>query len=192
MPLNPDNPAAIVACADYTLPAGLGVTDCFNPTLLYGPGTELFMSLSPFAAVPALTEYTAKRAVVATDKLYITPPIVCQLSLSAGSEQSDRINGLDYPKPTDLSLAVTLQNLDDANYDLMRRTQRGGLRAYFWFQDRNNKFYGGQNGIFGGRAILALRLNLPTDESALQTITGTIKARGFFDPARMEAFIPLV
>lgn len=194
---NPDNPTIPVNCADYVLPTDVGVEDCFNPVLLYGPGTELFLSLTPFPspvapATEAVTaaSYAAKKQAATPEKLI--GPIICQLSLAPAADQSDRINGFDYPKPTDLSLAVTIQDLSDANYEMARKSQQGGIKAHFWFQDRNGKFYGGQNGIFGGLALMNLRVNLPTDETALQTITGTIKARGFFDPKRQDSPIPLI
>ncbi len=186
MPVNPDNPTISVICADDALPTGVGVADCFNPTLLYGPGTELFMSLTPFPdpVSPATeaftaTSYATKKA--ATDDAKIIGPIVCQLSLTPATDQSDRINGFDYPKPTDLNLAITIQDLSDANYEMARRSQQGGIKAHFWFQDRNSKLYGGQNGICDGSALMHLRNKIPAGETDLQTIEGTIKGRGLFD-----------
>ncbi len=187
--LNPDDPTLIATCAAGTLPSAISVGDCWDPTLNYGPGTNLYMSFTPFPdavapATDAVTTASITTKLAATDAQKMVGPLIGQFTLAPGTEATDRLNGRYFPKPSELSMACAISDTSKANYDFARSTQKGGLVAHFWIVDRNGNFFGGQNGIFGNQAVLALRLTMPTDELALQTLNGSIKALGFFDPQR--------
>lgn len=195
MAVNADDPTIPLNCEDAGLPAGVSAGECFVPELNYGPIRNLYYTRAPFAAPPTALEITRRLALFGTDPTdpeAMVGPIVAQVTLAPPQEQVDRINGLDYPKPTDLSFGLTIFNTSQAQYEFMRGTQKGGTQGYFYGVDSAPYWVGGQNGLTGGKSILSSRYNWPADETALQTITGTIKGRGFFDPKRIASPVPVV
>ncbi|OGX80846.1 hypothetical protein BEN47_06200 [Hymenobacter lapidarius] len=195
MAANPDDPTIALNCQDQTLPAGVSAADCYVPERNYGPIRNLYYTRAPFAAPPTALEIARRLALFGTaptDPEAMVGPIVAQVSLTPATAQVDRINGVDYPKPTDLSFAVTIFDTNQAQYAFMRSTQKGGTQGYFYGVDGTPYWVGGQSGLTGEKAILSSRFNWPADETALQTITGTITGKGFFDPKRVPSPVPVV
>lgn len=195
MPANPDDPTLPIGCADSALPAGVSATDCAIPERNYGPIRNFYYTRKPFAAPPTAVEIARRLALFTTapsDPEAMIGPLVAQVSLAPASPQVDRINQINYPKPTELSFAVTIFDTNQAQYDFMRTTQKGGTQGYFFGVDSAPYWIGGQTGLTGGKSILSSRYNWPTDETALQTITGTITGKGFFDPRRIPSPVPVV
>lgn len=194
MALNPDNPEVPIGCADAALPAGVGAADCFIPERNYGPIRNLYYTIAPFAAVPTAAEIARRLALFTTDPTdpeAMVGPIIAQVTLAPATPAVDRINEIDYPKPTDLSFGVTIFNTNQEQYEFMRSTQGGAGVGRFYGVD-NNYWVGGQTGLTGGKSALVSRYNWPADETALQTITGTITGKGFFDPKRIPSPVPVV
>jgi hypothetical protein len=182
---NPDDPTVPIGCTTADLPTGIAAEDCFIPELNYGYISDLYWASEPFSATPTATSFAA-----ALTAGTMVGPLICELSTASTTDQVERINGTDYPKPTDLLLNVKISDTKQANYDLARSTQKGGQTGYFYGLDKNGYIYGGQNGLTGGRAHLLLRNNIPAGETDLHTITGTLKGRGLFDPVRSAAPVP--
>jgi hypothetical protein len=194
MAVNPDDPTIPASCEDATLPAGVAAGECFEPERNYGPIRNLYYTRAPFAATPTAVEIARRLALFGTDPAdpeAMVGPIIAQVSLAPAQDQSDRINGVNYPKPTDLSFAVTIFNTDQATYEFMRSGQKGGSQGHFYGID-NTYWVGGQTGLTSGKSSFTSRYNWPTDETALQTITGGITGRGFFDPKRLVSPVPVV
>ncbi|MGI4864143.1 MAG: hypothetical protein ACRYFZ_09500 [Janthinobacterium lividum] len=189
-----DDPEYATSCADYELPAGVSAADCFVPELNYGPIRNIYYTRAPFAAPPTALEIARRLALFTTDPTdpeAMVGPIVAQLTLAPATDQVDRINSIDFPKPTDLSFGLTIFDTNQAQYEFMRSSQRGGIPGYFYGVDSTPYWVGGQNGLTGGESRYNARYNWPADENALQTITGTIKGRGFFDPKRIPSPVPV-
>ncbi len=187
MPVNTDDPTVPVGCEAATLPPGIAAEDCFQPELNYGYASDLYWSSQPFSAAVTATNFAA--ALTAGTMI---GPIIGEYTSANPTDQVERINGIDFPKPTDLVFNVTIRDTSQANYDMARTTQTGRQQGYFFLLDKNGYIYGGQNGICGGRSTIVLRNVLPAGETDLHTITGTIKGRGFFDPVRSAAPVPYV
>jgi len=196
MAVNPDDPTIPVACEDQTLPAGVAVADgCFQPELNYGPIRNLYYTRAPFAAVPTAAEITRRLALFDTDPTdpeAMVGPIVAQVSLAPATPASDRINNIDYVKPADISFDVSIFNTSQAQYEFMRTSQKGGKQGYFYGVDSTPYWIGGQTGLTGGISSFNARYNWPADETALQSITGTIAGKGFFDPKRIASPVAVV
>ncbi|KAA9333415.1 hypothetical protein F0P96_10625 [Hymenobacter busanensis] len=192
MAVNPDDPTIPVNCEDAVLPTGLAAADCYTPELNYGPIVNLYLTKTPFAAPPTLVEVTRRLALASTDDEQLVGPIVVQLSRAAATGNTIRVNGVDYDAATVSSYDVTMQDTSDANYDLARATQGGGIKRYVYGVDQNNNWFGGQNGITGGQSTIKLRVVLPTGETDLQTLTGTVSGLGKFDPKRIASPVAAV
>ena len=194
MAVNPDDPTLAVACADTPLPTGVAAGACYQPELNYGPGSNLYWKKTPFTAAPTASSFAAALAMPTTGTAGpdMVGPVIGEYSTATPSEQTDRVNGIDVPKPTDLLLNIKISDTRTELYEMARSSQKGGLRGYYYVVDRNGYIYGGQNGIFGGKALMFLRNNLPAGETDLHTITGTVKGRGFFDLKRSVSPVPVV
>lgn len=193
--LNVDDPASVADCADATLPAGVSAPDCYIPERNYGPIRNLYYTRSPFAAPATAVEIARRLALFTTDPTdpeAMVGPIVAQVSKARGTPAFDRINGINYPKPADISFDVTIFDTSEAQYDFMRSGQKGGSNGYFYGVDSAPYWIGGQNGLIGGRSALFSGYNWPTDETALQTITGNISGLGIYDPKRIASPVPVV
>jgi hypothetical protein len=186
MPIsNVDDPAAVTDCATAPLPAGVSAADCYAPERNYGPIRNLYYTRTPFAAAPTAVEIARRLALFdsdPTDPEAMVGPIVAQVS----------INGINYPKPADISFDVTIFDTSEAQYDFMRSGQKGGSNGYFYGVDSAPYWIGGQNGLIGGRSALFSGYNWPTDETALQTITGNISGLGIYDAKRIASPVPVV
>ncbi len=194
MPVNPDDPTIATACEDVALPIGVASDDCFLPELNYGPIRNGYYTRKPFAATPTAAEINRRLALFDTapnDPEAMIGPLVWQLTKQRGTPQFDRINGRNYPKPAEISFDVTIQDTKPAWYDWMRAGQQGGVPGYFYGVDSKPYWIGGQNGLLGSESTFSSGYNWPADETALQTITGTISAFGYFDPPRMPSPVPV-
>ena len=185
-----DDPDFPTSCADFALPAGVSAADCFLPELNYGPIRNLYYTRAPFAAPPTLLEITRRLALFTTDPTdpeAMIGPLVAQVSKSRGTPAFDRVNSRNYPKPADIAFDVTISDTNQAQYEFMRSTQHGGAPGYFYGVDSRPYWLGGQNGLTGSESSFSSGYNWPTDETALQTITGQISGFGFFDPKRIAS-----
>lgn len=192
MAVNPDDPTTPTSCATATLP---DVSfDLCAPTLNFGFIRNLYVFKKPFAATPTAITVAAALAAYATDPDDEDAAVLLVVEMSGGNDGGgnvERYNGQDIPRPGDLTYNVTIKDTSTKNWEFARTTQKGGYPGYFYGVDSNGNWFGGQNGIFG-HARLILRGQIPTDENGLQSITGTIKGRGFFDPKRIVSPVPLV
>ena len=184
MAVNPDDPTQPAGCVADDLPT-LTPAECYQPELNYGYASDLYWSSQPFDALPTATSFAA-----ALTAGTLIGPLIGEYSNASPTDQVERVNGVDIPKPTDLVFNVTIRDTSQENYDIARSTQKGRQQGYFFLLDKNGYIYGGQNGICGGRSTIVLRNLLPAGETDLHTITGTIKGRGFFDPVRSLAPVP--
>jgi hypothetical protein len=192
MPINPDDPTLGALCAPAPPPAGVGDADCVDPTLNYGPIVNLYIFGQPFATTPTAAQIATLLAADPTTDPWGAGPLICQISKTPATGTPTRYNGRDIPAPVDLSYAVTIQDTKDANYEFARTTQKGGRSGYYYGVDKNGNWFGGQNGMTGGQGRLTLNSNLPTDENGLQTLTGTITGKGFFDDKRIVSPVPVL
>lgn len=197
--INSDDPRTPVGCADPNPPTGLVLADCADPELNYGPIVNLYEFSEQFAEDPTAAAIAALLAnAPTTPNATVTGawgigPMIVQVSRTPPSDGTPiRFNGVDYPAPADLSYGVTIQNTSDDFWEYARSTQKGGRPGYFYGVDANNNWFGGRNGMCGGKSRLKLRGNLPTGEKDLQTITGTITGTGFFDDKRIPSPVPAV
>ena len=192
--VNPDDPRIAVACTDVALPTGIAAGDCYVPELNYGPGTNLYYAKKPFDADPTALSFAAALAppTSGTAGPDMVGPIIGEYSTNAGQTASDRVNGVDIPKPGALEVAVKISDTRSELYEMARTSQKGGLSGYFYIVDRNGYIYGGRNGVFGGKARLFLHNILPGGEFDLHTITGKISGYGFFDMRRSASPVPVV
>lgn len=198
--LNPDDPTLPVGCgADAQPYEGLVLDVCEPPELNYGPIVNLYEFSQPFAATPtaaAIATLLANQP--ATPGAPVTGPwgrgpMIAQVSYTPPADGTpQRINGVDYPAPADLSYAVVIQNTSDDFYEFARTTQKGGRAGFYYGVDQNGNWFGGQNGMANGRGRLKLRGTLPTGEKDLQTLNGTITGSGFFDDKRIPSPVPVV
>lgn len=195
--LNVDDPVTSTDCEDATLPAGVSAPDCYVPERNYGPIRNLYYTRKPFAAPPTAAEISRRLALFTADPTTTDPeamvgPIVAQVSKARGTPAFDRINGVNYPKPADVSFDVTIFDTSQEQYEFMRSGQKGGSNGYFYGVDTAPYWIGGQNGLIGGRSSLFAGYNWPADETALQTITGNISGLGIFDPKRIPSPVAVV
>lgn len=178
-----DDPTIPVDCADAVLPTGLERATCYVPELNFGSIREIYFASAPFAdgvsPVPTVVEIAAQKT---ASKLI--GPIVAQVSYTPPTDNVIRVDGQDYPRPTDLVANIVISNTTDAAVEFARTTQKGGLPGYLYGVDGNGNWFGGRNGMLGGQTILTLRNNIPTGDDDVQTITGTAKRRGYFDSIR--------
>lgn len=188
-----DDPTLPVDCEDAVLPAGLARADCYAPELNFGGIVEFYFASEPFpdgvSKVPTTTEIAAHLATT-PGPAKMVGPIVAGLSYAPPTDQVVRVNGVDYPRPTDLVINVLIQDTREENVEFARTTQKGGRSGYFYGVDANGNWFGGRNGLLGGRATLVLRNNWSAGEDELQTITGTVKRRGYFDSVRGVSPVP--
>jgi len=195
MAVNPDDPTVAIGCDDVTLPTGVAsAPDCFKPELNYGPMRNGYYTRAPFDAVPTAAEISRRLGLFDTapdDPEAMIGPLVWTLSKQRGTPQFDRVNGVNFPKPAEISFDVTIQDTKQAWYDWMRSTQQGGVPGYFYGVD-NKYWVGGQRGLIGGPSSFSCGYNWPADETALQTITGNISGFGFYDPKRIPSPVPTV
>lgn len=186
---NVDDPTIPVSCADAPIPVALQADDCFVAELNYGPIVNLYLARAgqPFAAAPTLTEIERRLALPDTDDEQLIGPVVVQVSRTPPTDNAVRVNGVDYTQNTVSSFDFTVQHITDAIYEFFRTTQKGGRKVIAYGVDQNSKWWGGQNGLTGGASTIKGRINIPTDETGLQTITGTISGLGAFDPKRIPS-----
>jgi hypothetical protein len=189
MAINVDDPTIAGLCEPTPPPVGVGDADCVEPTLNYGPIVNLIMTGQPFAAIPTAAQLATLFAADPTTDPW-AKRLIAQISKTPTTGTPTRYNGRDIPAPADQSYAVTISDTKDENYEFARTTQKGGRAGYYYGIDANNNWFGGLNGMTGGQARLLLNSNLPTDEKGLQTLTGTIAGKGFFDDRRFPSPIP--
>jgi hypothetical protein len=189
---NFDDPEIPVDCADAVLPTGLTREECYTPELNFGGIVEVYFASEPFAdpTVPANLVPTGVELAAAITANKVVGPVPLGLSYAPPTDATVRAYGKDIPIPTDLVLTALGQDTKQEWTDFARSTQKGGYSAYVYGVDANGNWFGGRNGMLGGRATVVLRNNLPTGETDLQTITGTIKRRGYFDSIRGVSPVP--
>lgn len=86
---------------------------------------------------------------------------------------------------------ITIDETNDANYDLMRATECGiGLAGKFWYES-GGKLYGGKSGIkrgiSGQRPVLKLNQVLDRGADAVATFAGTIAWSNLKSEARVPS-----
>lgn len=114
----------------------------------------------------------------------------------------------DEPAPTDVTRAisnnrtqildrtrvinVTIDEVNDANYDFARSTEcGGGLKGKFWYETAGGYLYGGSNGLKAGPGGQAPTLRLsPVKErgtDSVETLAGTISWSNLKSAARVKS-----
>lgn len=182
MATNVDDPTLPVGCEDATAPDVL-FDEC-TPELNSGYLREMLVTHAPFVATPTAAVIATREALAATDPLAIRRFKV-EASLGAPTDKSVRYDGVDYPIPGDNEIPVTIKETNQKNYEFARTTQKG-YKAYFYFIDMAGTYwYGGQNGIGEGNAVLKLSPVIGAGEDDLMTITGSVKYKGLFSPKRI-------
>jgi hypothetical protein len=191
---NVDDPTIPVGCTEAAFPATMAADGCYTPEINVGPIVNLYYARpgQPFAAAPTLVELNRRLELAGTDEEQMIGPIVAQVSRAAAQPTTIRVNGVDYDTTATTSYDIVFQDTKDAVYEFARTTQNGGRKGIFYGVDQNGNWYGGQNGLHDGPSTLKVRLVIPADETALQTLTGTLSGSGKFDAKRIPSPVPAV
>lgn len=188
MAVNVDDPTIPLNCEEQ--PATVLTADICAPEFNFGPISNIYFTVAPFAAPPTALEITRRLALADTDP---TDPEALTLFLGTmlignGTPEFEEFNGRKYPKPTAREYPVSTKITSQVYYDFMRSTERGGLkRRAFGVSNDGKYWYGGQNGIDG---VLNLSYNQAEEFTSVNTIAGNFSTSGFFSPKRIPSPVP--
>lgn len=195
--VNPDDPNIPANCADFAFDPALNPGPCYRPEINVGPGLNLYIFKTPFAAPPTLAAVQAKLAApVGGGSPDGIGPLIGTFSKAANESSVLRVDARDVRVPAKQSWAVKITNTKPVYRELARQTQDGGISGHMYVVDQNGQWFGGQNGICpradGGPATLVLSEVIPTGETEPQTIEGSISAFGKYDALVLDSPVALV
>ncbi len=186
--INPDDPTLAVGCEDQ--PATVLTADVCAPEFNYGPISNIYLTLAPFAAAPTAVEIDRRLTLADTDP---TDPeamtlFIGTMTIGNGTPEFEDFNGRKYPKPSTKEYPVSTKITSQAYYEFMRTTERGGLKRRAYGVSNDSKYwYGGLNGVDG---VLNLSYNMSEDFTGVNTIAGNFSTNSFFSPARIASPVP--
>lgn len=179
-------------CDSEVLPI-VSFDDC-NPEINKSEIVAIFIALTdaaPFEDVSDPAEWAARLSQTATP-----PPVVGGGTATPIKDLIRRLTVIaDKPASTDVTKAVsnnrvitvdrtrvinvTIDEVNDSNYDLMRKTECGnGLSVKAWYLTAGGYLYGGVEGILSGlggqKPVLKLQPIFERGTDSIETLAGTL------------------